>query len=98
MGIKDLKSKAHVYISGKVQGVFFRSYIQEQAEFVGVTGWARNLTDGRVEAVFEGSKGDIDKIIELCRCGPPLSRVDNVEIVWDDYTGEYQNFIVLPSK
>lgn len=87
-----LKARAHVYIAGTVQGVFFRSETQDEATKQDVTGWIRNLRDGRVEAVFEGEKDRVDRLVEFCRRGPHGARVMNVEIFWKDYTGEFRDF------
>lgn len=75
---------AHVFISGFVQGVGFRQFIKKSSEHTGVTGWIRNLSDNRVEAVFQGSKEQINKIISLCRKGPFLAEVKNVEVIWEE--------------
>lgn len=86
------KVRVHVYVSGWVQGVFFRSETQEKAVRHNVTGWVRNLPDGRVEAVFEGEKDQVDALIEFCRRGPPGARVTNFEASWESYTGEFKGF------
>ena len=67
-------------ISGKVQGVFFRDYTQRQAESLGLTGWVKNLADGRVKTVIQGPKEKIKLMIDWCWQGPPLSRVENIEV------------------
>lgn len=90
-----LKVRAHVYVSGRVQGVFFRSETRDKAVGHDVTGWARNLSDGRVEAVFEGEKEKVEKLIEFCRRGPPGARVTEVRVSWETYTGEFTNFRIL---
>ncbi len=87
-----MRVRAHVFISGRVQGVFFRSTTQEVAEELGLTGWVRNLSDGRVEAVFEGEKEKVDRAIEFCRKGPRGARVTGIEVKWEEYTGEYKDF------
>ena len=87
-----MKVRAHIHVSGQVQGVFFRSETQDEAVRYGLTGWVRNLPDGRVEAVFEGEKDRIDRLIEFCRRGPPGARVTRVEVVWENYTGEFRDF------
>ena len=87
-----MKARAHVYVSGRVQGVFFRSETQDEAVRQGLTGWVRNTPDGRVEAVFEGEKDKVDKLIEFCRRGPPSAGVTRVEITWESYTGEFREF------
>ena len=72
--------RIHIFISGSVQGVFFRAYLKKQAEKLNLTGWARNLADGRVEAVFEGAEKQIKTIMELCQKGSPASEVEKIEI------------------
>ena len=87
-----MKVRAHILISGRVQGVLFRSEAQDEARRQGLTGWVRNLPDGRVEAVFEGEKDKVDVLIEFCRRGPPGAKVTRVEVTWGAYTGEFQDF------
>jgi acylphosphatase len=86
--------RAHVVVSGRVQGVFFRSETQDEAYRQNVTGWVRNLPDGRVEAVFEGEKAKVDALIEFCRRGPLGARVSRVDVVWENYTGEFKTFSI----
>ena len=86
------KVRAHVYISGRVQGVFFRYETKKEAKKRNVKGWVRNLPDGRVEAVFEGEKEDVERLIEFCHRGPPLARVEKVEVFWEEYKGEFEDF------
>jgi len=80
--------RAHLYVSGRVQGVCYRAYCQEQAAALGVAGWVRNLRDGRVEAAFEGPHGIVDQAIAWCRKGPPAARVVDVEVRWEEPLGE----------
>jgi acylphosphatase len=87
-----LKARAHVYVSGRVQGVFFRSETQDEARRKDVTGWVRNLADGRVEAVFEGEKENVERLIEFCRKGPPGARVTKADVAWEDYRDEFRSF------
>jgi len=89
---EPLMVRAHVFVSGRVQGVFFRSETQDEALRLGLTGWVRNLPDRRVEAVFEGEKDPVDRMIEFCRRGPPGARVTKVEMTWENYTGEFRSF------
>ncbi|MEK7818067.1 MAG: acylphosphatase [Actinomycetota bacterium] len=70
--------RSHVYISGRVQGVFFRAWVAENARRLGLGGWVRNLFDGRVEAVFEGEPEKVDRMAALCHEGPEHARVDIV--------------------
>ncbi len=87
-------ARAHVVISGMVQGVFFRSYTQEMARSLGLTGWVMNRWDGNVEAVFEGEKKDVDRMVEWCYKGPPSARVEDVDVKNERYKGEYDTFSV----
>lgn len=75
--------RAHLYISGRVQGVFFRAWVSDQARRLGLGGWVRNRIDGRVEAVFEGPAAVVDHMVKLCHEGPDHARVDTV---LDDYS------------
>ena len=95
MGVGSMKARARVYVSGKVQGVFFRSETADLAQSLGLNGWVRNLSDGRVEAVFEGEKEQIEKEIEFCRRGPPRAYVLNIDVRWEDCRGEFRDFKVL---
>ncbi len=87
-----MKTRTHVYISGHVQGVFFRYETKRNAESLGVRGWVRNLPDGSVECVFEGEKENIEKILEFCKHGPPGANVTDIKINWEDYQDEFDNF------
>lgn len=69
---------AHVYIEGRVQGVWFRGWTEKQASKLGLSGWVRNLRDGRVEAVFAGDPDKVEAMLALCKKGPPMARVDNI--------------------
>lgn len=84
--------RVRVFVSGRVQGVFFRAETQHQASKLGLTGWVRNLEDRRVEAVFEGSEGAVEEMLDWCRKGPPLSRVTGVEIAEDPPAGDLDDF------
>lgn len=79
--------KAHLLISGRVQGVFYRAFTKDVADSLGLKGWVRNLRDGRVEAVFEGDEDKISIAIERCKEGPPYAKVDNIEITWSEPDG-----------
>lgn len=80
--------RASVKIYGRVQGVWFRANTKEMAEKIGVVGWVRNMPDGSVEAVFEGEDEKVEKMIEWCRHGPPLARVDGIEVKYEKPKGE----------
>jgi len=89
-----LKVRAHVFVSGRVQGVFFRSETAYEAIKRNVCGWVRNLPDSRVEAVFEGEKEAVEQLIEFCKRGPRGARVSNIEVQWEEYKGEFKGFRV----
>ena len=88
------KTRLHVIISGDVQGVFFRASTRDAARSLGLRGWVRNLPDRRVEAVFEGEKGNLEKVLEFVRKGPPGSSVSGVDVRWEFYKGEFESFDV----
>jgi acylphosphatase len=72
--------RAHVVISGRVQGVFFRHEAAKRARRSSVGGWIRNRSDGQVEALFEGPDQEVESMVEWCRTGPPHARVDEIEV------------------
>ncbi|HYR61222.1 MAG TPA: acylphosphatase [Actinomycetota bacterium] len=80
--------RAHVFVSGLVQGVFFRAETARRARRMGAAGWVRNLADGRVEAVFEGPRWVVESMVEWVREGPRGAAVSSVEVSWEDPTGE----------
>lgn len=67
-------------VRGLVHGVFFRASLSQLADAEGITGWVRNLSDGSVEALLEGSEDSVNKLVEWSRHGPPSARVDSVEV------------------
>jgi acylphosphatase len=88
------KARAHVVVTGRVQGVYFRYATRDEAIMRGVKGWVRNLRDGKVEAVFEGDKTKVEEIIDFCHYGPPAAKVSSVEVTWGDYTGDFKDFFI----
>jgi acylphosphatase len=78
---------AHLLIGGEVQAVGYRKATQERAEELGVAGWVQNLTDGRVEAAFEGPEDDVEALVEWCRDGPSRARVESVDVEYDEIEG-----------
>ncbi len=90
----DQNVRAHVIISGRVQGVFFRAETQKAAGRIGVTGWVRNRPDGTVEAVFEGDASRVDEVLDWCWNGSPMSKVSEVQVAWETFAGEYDTFSV----
>lgn len=87
--------RAHVTISGRVQGVNFRASTRDQARVNGVVGWVRNLDDGRVEAMFEGPRSAVKHLVSWCYGGPNHARVEHVEVEWDRPTGQERDFRIL---
>jgi len=87
-------ARVHIYVSGRVQGVFYRSNTRRKALELGITGWVRNLPDGRVEIVAEGEREKLERLIEWCRHGPPLARVEDLEIIWEEPRGEFDSFTI----
>ncbi|MGD9131936.1 MAG: acylphosphatase [Candidatus Bathyarchaeota archaeon] len=87
-----MKIRAHIFVSGRVQGVFFRVETCDEATKRKVAGWVRNTSGGRVEAIFEGKKEDVEKMIEFCKSGPPAARVTKIDVHWEEYTGEFESF------
>ena len=74
------EERAHVFVSGRVQGVSFRDATRSQAEQLGLSGWVRNTQDGQVEAVFEGERDTVQQIIEWCKSGPSSADVEDVSV------------------
>jgi acylphosphatase len=78
-----MTTRAHVYISGRVQGVGFRAATRRKAATIGVDGWVKNLADGRVEAVFEGESDQVDSMMEWAESGPSTARVDEIDLTYE---------------
>jgi acylphosphatase len=85
-------SRVHVIVSGRVQGVAYRYFVERRAAEIPVTGWVRNLRDGRVEIMAEGEKADLESLLGFLRQGPRMANVDDLDILWEDYRGEYKDF------
>lgn len=90
------KETRHLLISGRVQGVGFRAAMAQEARRLGVTGWVRNLADGRVEAMIEGDPERLAAMLEWARHGPPLAFVERVEVELG--SGEYHGFEQRPTE
>jgi acylphosphatase len=86
------KVRVHLFIEGRVQGVWFRAFTRDLALGLDLKGWVRNLSDGRVEAVFEGRKEDVEKAISGCYKGPPGAYVTNIETEWEPFKDEFSRF------
>lgn len=86
------KTRVRVLISGLVQGVFFRDSTKKLADKLGLRGWVRNTSQGEVEAVFEGEKKKIEEWLNWAKKGPPLARVEKLEIEWQEAKNEFESF------
>lgn len=89
-----MKKTAEIYITGKVQGVFFRTSAQDQAKELGIKGFVENLSDGRLLIVAEGEEKVLDDFVEWLRIGPELADVENLDVSYEDYAGKFNNFII----
>ena len=88
-------TRAHVYVHGRVQGVFFRATTRDKAIAMGVKGWVKNCLDGSVEAVFEGEKDTVEKVVDWCKKGPEGAFVNHIDIRWEKYSGEFDEFSIM---
>jgi acylphosphatase len=86
--------QAHVWISGRVQGVFFRHSTQEEGVRRGLRGWVRNLRDGRVETVIQGEERDVEGMVQWCHQGPPGAWVRNGDVEWEEPESDLVGFRV----
>lgn len=90
---------AHIFVIGFVQGVGYRRFVRHHAAKIGLTGWVTNLPDNRVEAIFSGSKEQIEKIISICKKGPFLSEVKDVLVEWEESPAgggeEFKDFRII---
>jgi len=84
--------RTHVFVTGDVQEVSFRYYAKQKAASLEIKGWVRNLPSGEVEAVFEGLDDRIKEMIEWCKKGPWLAKVNTVKVDFSDYRGEFEGF------
>ena len=87
--------RLHVIIAGRVQGVFFRANTVRQALALGLSGWVKNLPDGRVETIFEGEHGKADEMLAWCKTGNPPARVDNVDCKEEFADGKFNDFKII---
>ncbi len=87
-----MKKRIHAFVSGKVQGVFFRANTKKEANHLKLTGWVRNLEDGRVEFVAEGEENNLARLIKWAKEGPSWAKVDDLRIEWKEYEGEFNSF------
>jgi acylphosphatase len=87
-----MASRAHITVRGRVQGVFFRDHTRRWAVALSLTGWVRNLDDGRVEIMAEGDENGIRSFIDKVREGPIYARVDDLDVAWETPSGEFSEF------
>jgi acylphosphatase len=87
--------RVRLFIEGRVQGVWFRDSTRQEAQRLGVSGWARNEPDGRVEVLAEGPAEKVRSLIDWCHRGPPLARVDRVEESQEEWSGEFKSFNIV---
>ena len=98
MSENDTKARAHIWVRGRVQGVGFRAHVEYQARQIGgLTGWVRNVGYDTVEAVAEGDRANVERLIEIMKQGPRGSRVDESKVEWEPPTGEFSAFGVKRS-
>lgn len=86
--------RVRLFVSGVVQGVSYRASTQEEARRRGILGWVKNLDDGRVEAVAQGTKDRVVELIAWCRKGPPAAKVEKVDVSWEEVGDELRGFEV----
>jgi acylphosphatase len=89
-------ARAHLHVSGRVQGVGYRFSAIDEARRLGLRGWVRNLPDGRVEAEAEGERTQVEALVAWCRLGPPAAQVDDVEVEWSPHRGDLSPFAARP--
>ena len=85
-------ARAHIRLTGRVQGVGFRYTTADEARLRGLSGWVRNLDSGGVEAVFEGPRANVEDMLSWCRSGPPGAYVRDVKIGWDEPVENFDRF------
>lgn len=89
-----MAARAQLVVHGRVQGVWFRGAMQEEARRLGVAGWVRNRLDGTVEAEAEGERAHVEALVAWAHQGPPGARVERVEVVWVALRGERSGFVI----
>lgn len=91
-------TRAHIWVSGRVQGVGFRAFVQQSAVYLGLTGWVRNVGWNTVEAVAEGTQEQVTQFIAVVKTGPRASRVEESKVEWETPTGEFRSFEIHSSR
>jgi acylphosphatase len=90
-----MKARVHLLVSGRVQGVFFRDHTRRWATSLGLSGWVKNLWDGRVEVLAEGDKDNLEALIAKLNQGPSSASVENVTVTWEDYQDAFSDFRIV---
>lgn len=89
---KYMEKEVSISVFGMVQGVFFRNATQRKARELAITGWVRNEPDGSVKILAQGKEGNLQKLIEWRRIGPPFAKIDNIEVRWEEKQKGFKNF------
>lgn len=87
--------QVHIWVTGHVQGVWYRKFVRINAVKLGITGWVRNLPDNRVEAVLQGEKDLIEQLIKMCHDGPPFAEVRDIQVEWEDAEEKFDEIIII---
>ncbi len=90
--MEEIMKRVHLIISGKVQGVFYRHKTKKVGNKLGLTGFVRNLSNGNVEVVAEGTEENLKKLIAFCRTGPRWANVEHVEIKYEEQKMDFKTF------
>ena len=93
-----MNKRVHAFVSGKVQGVWYRASSQQKAQELGLYGWVRNLSDGRVEFIAEGEESHLQELLNWCWQGPELADVTNIDKEWSAASAEFSSFDTKPTK
>ncbi|MHA1917194.1 MAG: acylphosphatase [Candidatus Ranarchaeia archaeon] len=96
--MSEEKTRYHFFVSGRVQGVYYRIFTQQNANRMGLKGWVRNLSDGSVEILAEGNENELIDFESILREGPPSSKVVDLKIMKQKATNEFENFIIEKTK
>jgi len=91
----SMMKRLHIYVSGIVQGVFFRQSTLTKAKEFGIYGWVKNLRDGGVEIVCEGNEESLKKMVIWCKKGPDGAFVSGIDVQWEDFKNEFKKFQII---
>ena len=84
--------RIHIFVSGRVQGVFFRLFVRKHAKQLNIKGWVKNLSNGKVEIIADGEELNLNQLIILCKEGPRFAKVDYIEVQKENSTGKFDDF------